>query len=108
MAVLAAVALAGCSGSWPGGVGAVLRFRQREGVLVLSDVPARGAAARAGLRAGDVVVAIDGAPVAGLTLAQVVEKLRGQVGTRVVLRVRRGIVARDFTVERAPYRGSQL
>lgn len=40
-------------------------------------------AARAGVQAGDVISAIDGQNAAGLTVSQVSEKLRGEVGTSV-------------------------
>ena len=68
--------------------------------------PADGAAARAGLREGDVIDAIDGEPVAGRAEREVVAALRGEVGTVVVLRVRGGDggAGRDVRVERAPYR----
>ncbi len=96
--------LSGClGGAWPGGIGAVLRYTPEDGVLLVTEVPPGGSAARAGMTVGDVVVAIDGAAVERMTRDQVVERLRGQVGTRVVLRVRHGLVARDVTVERAPY-----
>ncbi len=111
LALALALALAACAhagGEWPGGIGAVLRFRAAEGVLQVAEAPEGGAAARAGVVVGDVVVAIDGEPVAHLSTEAVVTRLRGQVGTRVVLRVRRGLDAREVTVERAPYRGSQL
>ena len=90
-------------GSWPGGIGATLRHRSAEGVLVLDRVPEGGAAARAGLRHGATIVAIDGQPVRGRSPAELVARLRGEVGTVVVLRVRRGEREDDVRVERAPY-----
>ncbi len=95
-------------GSWPGGIGAVLRFRARDGLLVVHRAPADGAAARQGLREGDVIEAIDGVAVAGRTEREVVTALRGEVGTAVVLRVSGadGGAAREVSVERAPYRRS--
>lgn len=90
-------------GSWPGGIGATLRHREAQGVLVLDRVPEGGAAARAGLRHGATVVAIDGQPVRGHTPAELVARLRGEVGSVVVLRVRRGDREEDVRVERAPY-----
>lgn len=47
-------------------------------------------AARAGIRAGDWIVQIEGEPTIGLTLIQAVNKLRGRENTNVLLRVRRG------------------
>ena len=90
-------------GSWPGGIGATLRHRESEGVLVLDRVPEGGAAGRAGLRHGATIVAIDGQPVRGHTPAELTARLRGEVGTIVVLRVRRAGREEDVRVERAPY-----
>ena len=47
-------------------------------------------AARAGLQAGDLIVALDGEPVMGLTLAEAVDQMRGEVGSDITLTVRRG------------------
>ena len=91
------------SGPWIGGIGAVLRHRARQGMLVVTDVPPRSNAAAAGLRPGDRVVAIDGTPVAGLEPRAIVEHLRGPVGSFVTLTVRRGATTRRLRVERAPY-----
>lgn len=82
----------------------MLRHRPRDGRLVLSSVPEEGGAARAGLREGDAVVAIDGHPVASMASDDVGRLLRGEVGTRVTLRIRRDGAERDVTVERGPYR----
>ncbi len=86
-------------------MGAVLRHRERQGRLYVHRVPDGGVAERAGLREGDEVLSIDGQAVRGLRTTAVVERLRGEVGTRVRLRVRRGEAERDVVVERAPYRG---
>jgi len=94
-------------GSWPGGIGATLRHRPSQGVLLLDRVPEGGAAARAGLRSGATIVAIDGQPVRGRSPAELVARLRGEVGTVVVLRVRRAEREEDVRVERAPYARAQ-
>jgi carboxyl-terminal processing protease len=57
-------------------------------MTVVSAIAASPAEA-AGLRAGDVVTAIDGASVDGLTLDQAIAKVRGKKGTPVVLTVAR-------------------
>jgi carboxyl-terminal processing protease len=54
-------------------------------VSVMTAAPAEAA----GLRAGDVIIAIDGASVDGLTLDQAVAKVRGTKGTPVVLKILR-------------------
>ena len=55
-------------------------------VSPIDDTPA----ARAGVQAGDLIVALDGKPVMGLTLSEAVEKMRGKVGSDITLTVRRG------------------
>lgn len=55
-------------------------------------------AEKAGLRAGDVVLAIDGATVEGLRLDDTVKKVRGKKGTSVTLTVRREGVAEPFDI----------
>ena len=102
-AVLALLALAGCA-SWPGGIGAVLRYRPSTRALYVERAPDEGAAARSGLRAGDRIVSIDGGAVEGLGEADVRARLRGEVGTHVRLRIERGGAEQDVDVERAPYR----
>lgn len=101
--VLPLVACDDLSGPWVGGIGAVLRHRAREGTLVVTDVPPRSNAAAAGLRPGDRVVAIDGSPVARLPSREIVQHLRGPVGSFVTLTVARGGSTRRLRVERAPY-----
>ncbi|MEZ4390145.1 MAG: PDZ domain-containing protein [Polyangiales bacterium] len=90
-------------GSWPGGIGAVLRHQQSAHRLFIDSLPADGAAARAGLRAGDEVVEIDGVAVREMDRPSVITRLRGEVGTRVRLSVFTDGGTREIEVERAPY-----
>ena len=54
-------------------------------VSPIDDTPAF----RAGIQSGDLVIAIDGEQVFGLTLEQAVAKLRGPIGTKVTITVKR-------------------
>jgi carboxyl-terminal processing protease len=54
-------------------------------VTPIDDTPA----AKAGVRAGDVITALDGEPVQGLTLQQAVDKMRGPVNSPITLKVTR-------------------
>lgn len=54
-------------------------------VSPIDDTPAF----RAGIEAGDLITHIDGEQVMGLTLAEAVEKMRGKVGTKITVSIRR-------------------
>lgn len=70
-----------------GGVGLVLS--QEEGLAVIREVFPGTPAGQAGLRPGDIIVAVDGVPVRGLSLDEVVRLIRGLPGTGVKLEVQR-------------------
>lgn len=55
-------------------------------VSPIDDTPA----AKAGLKPGDYITSIDGEQVMGLTLNEAVDKMRGKVGSKVKLTIRRG------------------
>lgn len=59
-----------------------------------------GPAALAGVQAGDVLVAVDGQDLAGLSLREVGDKLEGERGAPVVLTLLRGEQRQDRTVVR--------
>ncbi len=70
-----------------GGVGVEVDFRG-ENVTVIA--PFDGSpAARAGVRSGDQIVAIDGKPVRGERIDKLVSLMRGPAGTKVKLTIRR-------------------
>ncbi len=77
------------------GIGAVL---MRHGDEILVENPMEGQPAfKAGLRAGDIIISVDGKPVSGMELQKVVKRIRGSKGSTVVLTVRRLGEARDLT-----------
>ena len=55
-------------------------------VSPIDDTPA----AKAGILPGDLIFALDGEPVQGLTLQDAVEKMRGKVGAPIKVSIRRG------------------
>jgi carboxyl-terminal processing protease len=66
-------------------------------VAPLEDSPAE----RAGLQAGDIVTAIDGESVEGLSLEDAVKQVRGESGTQVTLSLRRDDRSLEMTITRA-------
>jgi carboxyl-terminal processing protease len=78
-----------------------LSAERRGGAVVVVQVDPDGPAHEAGIRAGDRIVSVDGTPVAGLDLGQVVTRIRGPEGTEVRLGVERPDGARrDLTLIR--------
>ena len=63
------------------------------------DVTTNGPADRAGLKKGDVIVAVDGRPASAIALADLRERLRNEApGTVVRFSVRAGKDTRDVPV----------
>jgi carboxyl-terminal processing protease len=62
----------------------------RDGVPVIITVFPDTPAARAGLRVGDRITAVDGAPTQGVSLDLVSSRIRGPAGTSVTLTIQRG------------------
>ncbi|MEX2008429.1 MAG: S41 family peptidase [Candidatus Spechtbacterales bacterium] len=74
----------------------------RDGVLVVVSPLRDSPAQRAGVRAGDAIVAIDGASTQDITLEEAVTKIRGEQGTTITLTVRHGgdSTAQDIRITR--------
>jgi len=81
------------------GIGVTLE-NEDEKVIVVAPIE-NSPADRAGIEAGDVVVAVNGESVRGEDLSQVVEKVKGPEGTEVKLTVLRGEEERVFDLERS-------
>jgi hypothetical protein len=85
------------------GIGVALATRG-DGLVVTTVAPG-GGAAEAGLAEGDLIVAVNGEPVADLGFGGSVDAIRGPEGTFVVLSIRRGDAALDVRVPRRLVRG---
>jgi carboxyl-terminal processing protease len=64
-------------------------------VTPMDDTPA----SRAGIKAGDIILSVDGKGLQGLTLDKVQELLRGAAGTKVTLTIMRGADDKSFEVK---------
>lgn len=81
-----------------GGIGAIIR-QVNEKVIVI-DPYENFPAQKAGLLPGDVFIEIDGKNVEGLTSPEVSEKLKGQPGKELNLKIKRQGELMDFTLVR--------
>lgn len=91
--------------SWRGGIHAILAWSQT-GVRVV-EVPTESPAARADLKPGDRIVAVDGRPLAGLSSDAVQALLSGEVGSTAKLEVLRDGQRLTLAVAREPYSTKQ-
>jgi len=67
-------------------------------VSPIDDTPA----AKAGVQAGDLIIAIDGKPIVNMSLNEAVDKMRGPVGSNITITLRRGDAdPYDLTMARA-------
>ena len=80
-----------------GGIGIEVAFRNRQVVVI---APVEGMPAdRAGVRSGDAIVEVDGADCRELDLREVVRMVRGVIGTKVAIALRREGQAEPIRVE---------
>jgi carboxyl-terminal processing protease len=70
-----------------GGIGVEVDFKH-ERITVLAPIPG-GPAAKAGIRAGDEIIAVDDKPLSGLSVDKIVRMMRGAPGTKVKIAARR-------------------
>lgn len=83
-----------------GSVDAVFRYRTAEHSTIIYEVKPGSFSEEAGLKPGDVLLAIDGQDVTNATYEGVRAALRGPVGTEAVLTVKRGAKIIEIAVER--------
>ena len=84
-----------------GGIGIEISMEKGRPVVV---APIEGTPAyKAGLRAGDIIIAVEGEDTYGMSITDVVKKIRGKPGTKVKLTIYRPDENKtfDITVERA-------
>jgi len=85
-----------------GGVGAEIRAEDRR-ILIVRVLPGNPAEL-AGLKGGDVVLHIDSESTVNMTASEAQQRLRGPVGTKVTLKLRRGPEILTLTIERQTIR----
>lgn len=95
-----------------GGIGTtVVRYKEK---IIITEPYENGPAQKAGVKAGDVVIAIDGQPIEGAEIKEVSLKMRGVPDTEVKLTVQRpnqdkpitfNLVREQIEVSNLPYYG---
>jgi carboxyl-terminal processing protease len=82
------------------GIGVVIGGK--DGQIVITSVVPDSPAQQAGLKAGDVIVAVDGQSTAGMSPEELVANVRGDAGTSVTVTVQRPSTTEtlDFTITR--------
>ena len=86
------------------GIGSTIMYRPKEKHCILTNLYENMPAAKAGLRPGDVILSVDGEPLAyegkqkqEEFSAYVSGKLRGEPGTTIELKVQRPVADKDLT-----------
>ena len=72
------------------GIGSVIRLHKKEDRAMIVEPYEGTPSDKVGLRAGDVIMTIDGKDVKGMSTSSVSNMLRGEAGTTFELRVKRG------------------
>ena len=83
------------------GIGVTIQQREDAQGLDVIAVTKGGSAEAAGIAVGDIIVAVDGQSISGVSTSEVRTLIRGQEGTQVVISVLRDGKNLDFTVVRA-------
>lgn len=81
------------------GIGAELGVDEEDNIIIVSPIDGFPAQ-KAGLRPQDRIVGIDGESIAGLTIFEAVNKIRGPKGSEVTLQILRGDEEMDITITR--------
>lgn len=84
-----------------GGIGSMVEWSEEDLAVRVTEPFPGSPAAEAGLVTGDLVIAVDGEPVAELGMSGTISKVRGPVDTEVRLDIRRGAEEFELTIIRA-------
>ena len=79
-----------------GGIGAMIR--KEDEFVVISEPYENFPAQKAGLKAGDIIISVDGDNIKGKTTSQVSDKLKGQPNTELKLEIKRPGTEKTFNV----------
>ena len=85
-----------------GGIGAIIYKPEKDGPVFINEPYADSPAAKAGLRCGDAIYAIDGQTTMGLNATEASDKMKGKPGTKVTFSLKRVYTGKeeDITITR--------
>ena len=83
------------------GIGVTVLLNEDEGGITITDVTPEGPADQAGLKIGDVIIAVEGESTTELGMDETKNRIRGEEGTEVTLTIRRDGTEQDVTITRA-------
>ncbi len=82
------------------GIGVTVQLNAEGLGLDVKQVTVGGGAEEAGILAGDIIIAVDGTSIAGMSTNDVTPMIRGEEGTKVQITVQRAGAEKTVTVER--------
>lgn len=82
------------------GIGAMISINEKMGIAMISGVMEESPALKAGLEEGDLIYEVDGESTQGMSLTQVVSRVKGKEGTTVHLTIYREGEAIELDIER--------
>ena len=71
------------------GIGSIIRYNEKKNYTVISEPYEGMPAMRAGLKAGDIILSIDGVNTLGMSSDSVSDMLRGEPGTKLTIEIER-------------------
>jgi len=82
------------------GIGAEIIYQYDTKIVSIGKVFENGPAEKAGIKKDDVLLAVEGESVEGLTSAEIADKVKGKKGTSVLLKVKRDDKEMEFSIKR--------
>lgn len=71
------------------GIGSIIRYHKKHDRVIIAEPYEKTPSYNAGLRAGDIILTVDGKDIKGMMPAKVTEMLRGEAGTTLELKFQR-------------------
>ncbi len=98
--VFLSLLLGGCAEPWISSIDAGFRYNTKNHRTMVFDVSPGTISEEAGLKPGDIVLAVDGEDITSAPKRAVMVALKGPIGTMAVLTIKRGSQIMEISVER--------